>query len=159
MKSETQVLALVGCSKHKTPNSEKGKFVPAENLYQSQLFRARVDHVTNRKLPWFVLSAKFGLVAPQTPIPKYDHRMEEKNQLDFSAWHIGVVRNLIDTLYDEFNIRDLRTVRIEIHAGRKYSQPLDVILRSVGFYVIRPVESMGIGQQLRYYAVWKGGEA
>lgn len=41
---------------------------------------------------------------------------------------------------------------VEIHAGELYCKPLDSILRSLGFTVVRPVESLAIGKQLQFYS-------
>lgn len=159
------VFALVGCSKQKQTSNDPMEFFPAGELYQSQLFRARVDHVTRRGIPYFILSAKAGLIRPETRIRTYDKTLRDCEQIDFAAWHVGTALNLIDELYHEYNIRDLRTVRIEIHAGEQYAEPLATILHKAGLFVGRPLQGVGIGKQLRYYAqfefqpVKKGGEA
>jgi hypothetical protein len=146
-------VALIGCAKKKRTLNPFEPMILARELYCSDLFKKRVEHVESRSLPGYILSAKSGCVAPSTPMRIYDHTMSDKiDQIDVSAWHVGVVNQLIDLLYYEQNIRDLRTVSVEIHAGRSYCDPLKSILELVGFEVFTPVAGLGIGEQLGYYS-------
>lgn len=143
--------ALIGCSKKKNTNNPFHEMVPARDLYCSDLFKKRVEHIESRGLPWFILSAKSGCISPGTPLRKYDHTILDKEPIDRAAWHIGAASQLIDSLYYDFGIRDPAECVIEIHAGKDYCEPLRKILQIAGFEVERPVEGMGIGQQLAYY--------
>jgi len=146
-------VALIGCAKKKRTPDPFEPMMPARELYCSDLFKKRVEHVESRSLPWYIISAKSGCVAPSTPMRIYDHTMADKiDQIDVSAWHVGVVNQLIDLLYYEQNIRDLRTVSVEIHASRSYCDPLKSILELVGFEVCTPVAGLGIGEQLGFYS-------
>ena len=148
-----KIIALIGCSKKKTTENPFEPMIPARELYCSDLFRKRVDHVESRNLPWYIISAKSGCVSPGTPMRVYDHTMTDKtDQIDVQAWHVGVVNQLIDELYYDLGIRDLRTVLIEIHAGRAYCEPLKSILELIGIEVCTPVFGMGIGEQLGHYS-------
>lgn len=148
-----KLFALVGCSKKKrnTQNSFLD-FVPAREVYTSDLFTKRVQHVEARNLPWLILSARCGCITPTTPIRLYDHTMLDKEQIDVAAWHVVAVSQFIDHLYYVWDIRDLRTVAVEIHAGKGYRDPLASILKLCGVTVYAPVEGLGIGQQLAYYS-------
>jgi hypothetical protein len=63
---------LVGCVKGKL-----GHPAPARDLYTSALFRKERDYAIRSGLPWFVLSAKHGLVAPPIVLAPYDLRLSK----------------------------------------------------------------------------------
>ena len=58
---------LVGCVKSKLPGTHL-----ARELYNSPLFRGRRSYAESRGVPWFILSALYGLVAPEDQILAYD---------------------------------------------------------------------------------------
>ena len=148
-----KTFALIGCSKKKKTTRDPFKdMIPARDLYTSDLFIKRVAHVEARGLPWMILSAKSGCITPRTPVRVYDHTIRDKEQIDLAAWAVGSANQLIDHLYYDHGIRDLRTVAVEIHAGRAYCDPLAGILKIVGCEVILPVRGMGIGKQLAHYS-------
>lgn len=150
---ETKLFALIGCSKKKRTTKDPFKdMIPARDLYTSDLFQKRVAHVESRGLPWMILSAKSGCVTPRTPLRVYDHTIRDKEQIDLAAWATGCATMFIDHLYYDHGARDLRTVAVEIHAGKAYLNPLADILKTLGVTVYVPVYGMGIGQQLAYYS-------
>jgi hypothetical protein len=117
----------------------------------SDLFKKRVAHVEGRGLLWFILSAKSGCITPITPLRPYDIKMGDKAPIDVAAWHVGAASQFVDLLYHDWDIRDLKEVEVELHAGANYSKPLADILVLLGIRVILPVQGMGIGQLLNYY--------
>ena len=147
-----KLFALVGCSKKKNTTNQFEPMIAARELYCSDLFHKRVQHVESRNLPWFIISAKSGCINPRTPLRVYDHTMLDKEQIDVAAWHVGAAGQFINELYYDWDIRDLRTVAVEIHAGKGYCEPLAEILKLVGVEVILPVKGLGIGEQLAYYS-------
>jgi hypothetical protein len=152
MTDSRKTFALVGCSKKKRVSKNSfSDFIPARELYTSDLFQKRVSHVEGRGLPWFILSAKSGCIAPITPLRLYDIKMGDKAPIDVAAWHVGAASQFVDLLYHDWDIRDLKEVEVEFHAGSNYSKPLADILVLLGIRVILPVRGMGIGQQLKHY--------
>ena len=150
---ERKLFALVGCSKKKLNTHNPFRdMIQARNLYTSDLFQKRVAHVEARGLPWMILSAKSGCISPITPLRVYDHTIRDKEQIDLAAWSVGSVNQWIDNLYYDHGIRDLRTVAVEVHAGKAYLNPIAGILKILGVTVYAPVAGMGIGQQLAYYS-------
>ena len=153
--SSRKLFAIVGCSKIKGEVKRIGQhgdaWIEAQDLYTSDLFKKRRAHVESRGLVWFISSAKSGLVTPTTPLRPYNRTMDDLAPIDVAAWHVTTVNQLIDALYYDHNIRDLKEVAIELHAGSRYIEPLDKILEMFGAEVIKPVAGMGIGQQLAYY--------
>lgn len=149
-------IALVGCSKSKAKRESRHEvFTPARDLYVSDLFRKRVSHVESRGLPWYILSAKSGLVNPSTPLRHYDQTMADLSGIERAEWHLGVANQLMTELHYEFGSPDLSSVLIEIHAGVKYCEPLASILSLFGVSITKPVAMLGIGQQLAFYSTAK----
>lgn len=145
-------IALVGCSKTKVPFDKlKGGFTPARDLYASDLFRKRVSHVESLGLPWYILSAKGGLVNPSTPLRHYNTTLKSLTEIERAEWSIGVANQLMTELYYEFGSPELRSVHVELHAGGSYCEPLGTILGLFGITVVKPVAGLGIGKQLAFY--------
>lgn len=144
------LIALVGCSKTKR-FLRHNQWEAAWNVYDSDLFQKRMAYVESRKLPWYIISARSGLTKPDTPIRTYDETLSVMTEIAIAEWHIGVANRLMFELWYEFNAPKLKTVTVEIHAGKKYSEPLASILKMFGIKVVKPVANMGIGEQLAYY--------
>jgi hypothetical protein len=53
-------VVLVGCVKTKLPHA-----APARDLYTSSLFRGRRRYAEQTQRPWFILSARWGLLAAE----------------------------------------------------------------------------------------------
>ena len=143
-------IALIGCSKTKADAGPSG-YLPAQELYSSDLFAKRVEHVTKRNLPWYILSAKCGLLSPTVQIRPYNTVMTDLSNIEVAEWHLGVANRLMTELWYEFNAPRLSDVTVEIHAGAKYCEPLGTILQNFKISVCRPVQGLGIGRQLKFY--------
>src|SRR3990172_9853687 len=69
-------VGLVGCTKSKQTHA-----APARDLYTpSALFRGRRDYVERSCGRWFVLSAKYGLVDPDSIIEPYDQTLTKASE-------------------------------------------------------------------------------
>lgn len=136
-------IVLIGCGKSKL--SEPAS---ADNLYTGSLFVARRRYAESTGRPWFVISARYGLVAPDTWIEPYDETIGELASMDRVAWFLSVVSAITDTLHDD---ADPREVLVEIHAGEDYAEHLSDVLRAVRFQPDRPLQGLGIGHQLAWY--------
>lgn len=143
-------IALIGCSKTKSSNRDSGS-IAARDLYASDLFCKRVEHVESRGLPWYILSAKRGLIRPSDLLSNYDCTITQMSAIDIAAWHLSVANQLMSELWYEFHQRQLSTISVEMHAGAKYCEPLGTILKTLGVEVIKPVANRGIGHQLAFY--------
>lgn len=161
------ILALLGCSKEKTYayDRRRGGRVLPEELYTSQLFKARLAHVKARGLSWAVLSARFGLWEPKgLRDPRdggenkpYDLTMEDLDPAAKALWHALTAYNIINRYVgaEEDQVAEPRQLSIELHAGHRYIQPLANILKAVGVATCAPVAILGIGEQLAYYKNYK----
>ncbi|GAA0628467.1 hypothetical protein GCM10009547_35140 [Sporichthya brevicatena] len=134
-------VVLVGCVKTKLDHA-----APAEDLYVSPLFRRRREFAESTGRPWFVLSAKYGLLAPGELVAPYDLAMASQSAGYRSAWAEFVTEQLINAL------GSIRGVHFEMHAGAAYVGPLEPILRARGATVSAPLRGLTQGQHLAWYA-------
>ena len=136
-------LILVGCVKTK-----RGTRCAAKDLYDSPLWLSRRQYAERSNVPWYVLSAKHGLLAPETVIAPYDVTLKDRPVAYRRAWSQRVLEELAAIG------PDLRGVTVEIHAGRAYaSYGMEDGLRNAGAKVCRPLAGIRrIGSQLAWYA-------
>lgn len=136
-------MILVGCGKRKSPSPCR-----ADELYRGSLFRKRIEYAKRSGWPYFIVSAKHGLVAPQTPIAPYDLTVAELGTLDLFAWSLGVVQALVSQLSEPF---DRRRFLVELHMGSDYAEPIRSLLPAVGINCDWPVRGMSQGEQMHWY--------
>lgn len=134
-------LVLLGCVKTKLPGRHKAK-----DLYTSPLFKGRRQYAERSGVPWFILSAKHGLVAPDEEIDSYDVSLVDQPSAERAEWSRRVLAQ-IDT-----RLGDLRGKKVEIHAGLEYRDAgVERGLRARGAQVVIPLAGAGIGQQISWY--------
>jgi Domain of unknown function (DUF4145) len=130
-------LFLVSCvsEKHDRP-------MPARVLYCSLWFQKARAFVEGQGARWFILSAKYGLVAPDQVIDPYDETLNEKSVEERQKWSKKVVQ--------ELRLHCTPGTSIVLLAGEKYRQFLLPGLRELGCSVEVPMEGLGIGEQLHW---------
>lgn len=62
------------CSKHKDENKN---LLPARSRYTSTRIKAIGEIAEKLKLPYFILSGKYGLISADEKIPNYDYYLEK----------------------------------------------------------------------------------
>lgn len=135
-------LVLIGCVKSKLPGRHR-----ARDLYTSPLFLGRVAYAESTGAIWYVLSAKYGLVAPDDLIDDYDLSLADASASERADWATRVLE-----AFDE-RIGSVAAKTIEIHAGDQYRDRVLLLgLRSRGAKVNVPLEGMRFGGQLAWYA-------
>lgn len=144
-------IILIGCGKTKRTVS-----CSAADMYEGSLFRARLAHARRSGCPWWIISAKHGLLSPSTVIEPYDVSIESLAAIDRIAWPVGVVQQLLSQLSDDFEPR--RCV-VEIHAGASYADGLSSVLAAVSINVAMPLKGLGIGEQMQWYFTRQGSLA
>lgn len=143
MAREVQRVGLVGCVK-----SKLGQPAPARELYISPLFQGRRRYVEQSCDRWFVLSAKHGLVDPDTLLEPYDETLESASRSQRQQWSEAVIRDLA------LELGAFRGITFEMHAGNEYRAfGLAAGLERLGGEVTVPTEGLGLGQQLAFYRV------
>lgn len=130
---------LIACSAKKLPHA-----APAAELYQGQAFklaRALADRDADR---WAILSAKHGLVEPDTIIEPYDYALRDASIEKRRAWGARVSAAL--------HARGYRGERCVILAPRAYVVPIlaDRLGSNMFETFETPLRGLGIGQQLGY---------
>ncbi len=133
-------IALIGCVKTKLDRP-----IQARDLYVSQLFARRRAYAERHANRYYILSAEYGLVRPETVLAPYDTALAEQSGDYRRAWGQWVLAKLIRA---EHVLRDLL---IEIHAGDEYAQAVVPLLAQSGATVRRPLAGLPLGEQLAWY--------
>ena len=142
--NETVVsLILVGCVKSKLSSTTEAK-----DLYDSPLWRCRRAYAEQSQVHWYILSAKHGLLAPETRIAPYNLALSDLPVAERRAWSKRVLDDLTA------RVAVLRGRTMEIHAGKSYVEyGLENGLQEAGAVVRRPLAHVvGIGLQRAWYA-------
>jgi uncharacterized HhH-GPD family protein len=143
--TERAAVVLVGCVKRKATNPTK-----AQELYQSQLFARRRTYALAAGVPWFILSAEHGLVAPATVIAPYDVYLADQSDDYRRAWGEWVAARL------EREVGSLLDLTIEVHAGAAYVDAIHQPLTRRGARLFHPVAGLRRGEQLAWYDAHRG---
>ena len=130
------MLVLISCCGPKAPTARR-----ASELYTSDLFRKSLGYAEVTGGRWAVLSALYGLVWPDTLIAPYDLRLQSLDRAHRAVWARGVCEALGSPDGDP---------RLEILAGRTYTDPITAPLEELGWRVSLPLAGMQIGQRLRW---------
>ena len=135
----TADLCLVSCVSVKQPGA-----APAKELYVSPWFHKARMCVEAIGCPWYILSAKYGIVDPDTTIAPYNLTLKSMPVNRRRSWASGVVENLAPLLAGVNSVAFL--------AGKIYREFLERPLRERGIAIYVPMEGMGIGRQLSWLA-------
>jgi hypothetical protein len=123
-------IVLVACCGKKLPYAAQAK-----DLYQSELFRKSRLYAEQNGDEWLILSALHGVVHPDATIEPYDVTLNDMPASDRRVWSAKVAERL----------RQFDGDQLTVLAGSAYCGWVD------GFNnVVRPMEGLGIGQQLAY---------
>jgi hypothetical protein len=131
----TNSIALVSCVKNKHPYP-----APARSLYTSAWFHKARDLVEASGARWFVLSSRYGLVAPETEIAPHDYTLNTLGVVERRLWAARVLDKLINEIRDER--------RVVMFAGTRYREFLIEPLERLGFKVVVPMAHLTRGEQL-----------
>ncbi len=139
----TPDILLVGCVKGKL---EWARPVKARNLYASPLWRSRRAYAERSGHLWYILSAKHGLLEPNSRIGWYNLDLGDLPAAERRAWS----QRVVDALLERFPAMEGKV--IEIHAGKDYVDfGLETGLKKAGAVVERPLLGIPIGKHLGWY--------
>ena len=127
---------LVSCVSKKGSRSARAK-----DLYVSDWFVKARTCIEKTGNPWFILSAKYGLVHPETVISPYEQTLNTMPAVERRAWSVKVLNQL------ELHLAGVRSV--VFLAGERYRQHLEPALKARGIDVAVPLGGLRIGEQLR----------
>ena len=120
--------------------SEKRRFrSEARALYRSKWFRKARIYVESTGRPWFILSAKYGLVSPSDEIDPYSISLCDQPIAYRRAWAKRVRRQLAE--------KQVRADKITIFAGSFYREFLEDYLSNFARTVEVPMKGLFIGDQ------------
>jgi hypothetical protein len=125
-------IALVACCGQKLDRA-----APASELYTSPLFKKAVAFARTFD-GWYILSAKYGLVRPDTLIEPYDCTLLKMRKADRLAWGRKV--------FDQMTVEGIAGTEFVALAGAKYVEPLVW----AGLSMETPMKSLSIGKQLAW---------
>ena len=89
----------------------------AGRLFGSVGFARAREHAVHSRLPWFVLSAKHGLLEPEDVVAPYDLELGDASTVYRSAWGEWVAAQLGERV-------QLAGATVEVHGGVDFAQPL-----------------------------------
>ena len=116
--------------------------MPAKDLYRSTWFVLARNWIERKRLPWYILSAKHGLVHPDTSVAPYDETLNSMGVAARRAW-----AKRVETQIDEM----LPTANeVIVFAGQRYRVDLEECLRRKFTSVNIPMKKLRIGQQLSW---------
>jgi len=125
-----KTLVLVACCGPKMTGEH-----PAKDIYQSDLFLKSKAYAIREGHAWAILSAKHGIIWPDSVIEDYDVTLNTMPSKDREVWG-AMVRD---------QLKNWRGARIVLLAGNKYCEWVDD-----KWDTERPMEGLGIGQQLAW---------
>jgi hypothetical protein len=139
---------LVSCVKDKLKHP-----APAQDLYVSDLFRKERAYAERSGVPWFILSAEHGLVAPEQVLAPYNMRLSQTSVDYRRAWGARVVESLVAVA------GPLAGKTVEVHAGAAYVDPIRDLLQAQGAVVAEPLKGLPFGNRLAWYGRFDSGGA
>lgn len=133
---------LIGCVKQK-----QDRPAHADQMYTSELFKRRRAYAEASGRPWYIISAKHGLLRPLKIIGPYDVTLADLSKKDLHGWALKIALEL----FEQHAIAH-QNLDVEIHAGQDYVTALRDPLTSAWFHVTAPLRGLQIGEQLKWYA-------
>lgn len=130
-------ICLISCVSMKAGTKKK-----ASELYLSPLFKGAKEFAINNSDRWYILSAKYGLVSPESNIEPYDATLNKMTTENKRNWAKSVYRSLVRCTQTDDEITFL--------AGANYRKYLIPLLADRGNRVLTPMEGLSIGKQLKW---------
>lgn len=117
---------------------------PACDLYQGQAFKAARQIAEQNRADYWILSAKHGLIHPDTITAPYDEYLASMSKAQRTAWGLMVC--------EQIKAAQLTSRDAVILAGKHYAAPIAHLFPTLSL----PLAGLGIGQQLRKLKQLKG---
>lgn len=133
-------IVLIGCAKTKRPVAAE-----ARDLYTSDYFLKMRRYAETSGVPWYILSAKHGLVAPNDWVEPYDLYLPDTSRDYRRTWAQKVGEQL------EHAAGSLSGKLVEVHAGSAYVDAIGPVLRALGADLQDRLEGLSIGRRLSWY--------
>lgn len=138
-------ICLVGCGKTKLSRPARAK-----DIYTGPLFKAAREFAEGCD-GWWILSARYGLLDPQSRIEPYNMRLPS-SALERHRWGLVAATGLTSRMAG-------LGYQVLVLAGADYADPICSVLRERGVVCKRPLEGLGIGQRLAWFKAQRIAEA
>src|ERR1051325_4499617 len=125
---------LIACSASKLDHP-----APAKDLYTGELFQKSKAYAEVTRHPYYILSARYGLLEPDKTITPYNFTLKTLRQRERLAWAIRVADSIV------WHVP--AGSALTILAGNDYAASLESILTRKAFTINRPLKGLAIGQQ------------
>lgn len=140
---ETERIVLIGCVGKKRPSPSGAVWFSILQLYDSALWRARLQFARDSGCIFGVLSAELGVV------PQWGQgRMYERKIQDRPPQWAEHVRLGVENIRNRFGPHTV--LELEVHAGAPYVKALAAVLPD-RCQITHPVQGLQIGELLRWY--------
>ena len=141
-------LTLVACASKKVSGNEP---IRAKDLYTSPLFKMAREYAEHDDQAWYILSAKYGLLHPDSVVTPYNMALTDMTRADQMEWGKAVREQMRETIFEE-DFMAYYTGPITVLAGASYRQELVPFLECMvrDGSVSVPMGGLGIGKQLQW---------
>jgi len=133
-------IVLIGCVK-----SKQAVGAEAQDLYTSDYFLKMRRYAEASGVPWYILSAEHGLVAPTEWLEPYERYLPDTSRDYRRAWGQKVGEQL------ESAAGALAGKVVEVHAGSAYVEAITPVLRERGADVHDRLAGLSMGRRLSWY--------
>lgn len=135
--THVKTVCLVACT------SKKALYpTTAADLYRSPLFEGTRWFAEKRCNSWFILSAKYGLLAPGEVVVPYDESLNNMTEPEKREWAAHVYEHLVKHIDGD--------TRIVFLAGDQYRKYLQERIQEYGCLSRAPLSKLGIGRQVAW---------
>lgn len=124
-------------------SSKRTSPVPAKDLYISDWFQKARAYVESSGMPWFILSAQHGLLAPNERTVPYEKTLNTMSAREREGW--------ADMVIDQMRAHLPDAERVVVLAGERYRQHLLGYLGERFSTVETPLRGLRIGEQLHWF--------
>ena len=129
-------LALIACCSQKLNQS-----APAKEVYSSALFTNSRTYVEQQGWDYYILSAKYGLISPDSIIDSYNQTLKTLSKQERNQWGKTVALQVQDVAPPG--------AKLVVLAGADYRRFLTYITPDL-YDISIPLQGLGIGQQLAW---------
>lgn len=128
-------ICFVGCTKSKQNYECSAKEMYSKSVYFNKQLKY-IDFMYNCE--YYILSAKYGLLSPDTKIQPYDLSLNYMSTEEYNKWVDIVSKEIIENI-------DINNVNAIFLCGKKYRGKLMNLFKNYE----EPFKSLGIGQQMK----------
>jgi len=133
-------VVLVACAKTKLSVP-----APARDLYISSNFRKSRSYAESTGVPWFILSAEYGLLTPDQLIAPYDRYLPDMPDSYRAAWGLWTVERLA------LLAGPLAGRMVEVHAGVAYVDAIAPPLAAKRARLVDRLKGLRQGERQSWY--------